>query len=290
MSDAPAIAPEQPRASRGTVVVDLDSSYVTSEASGWAGRLAMRLGTPVTAVRTWHPGLGEVREGAHDVARRRRQVELATWAEPARLAGAELHLDVVEDEPTGALCQTVSRLSGSTVVLGIDVDSWSHRHETARLASRLLGSTRTPTVVVPLAGAARPVDRVLVGLDGSPSSLAASRWVAALGSVQTRAVAVVEPLVEWVPADDPASIWSELEAGLNGPWTAALRAAGIDVATKVHSGPSAMHVLTELAHRGHSDLIVVGAGERGRPGAFGVRLARHARLPVAIVPSEKPLR
>jgi nucleotide-binding universal stress UspA family protein len=149
--------------------------------------------------------------------------------------------------------------------------------------------------------------RIVVGVDGSPGSLAALRF--ALGQAR-RSGSVVVAVHAWaLPLSEAApgpfllelpgpggrpldEIVDELARGARARLEAALRqveaeAEGIEVEARVVEGPSA-RVLIEASEG--ADLLVVGS--RGHGGFAGLLLgsvsqqcAHHARCPVVIVPS-----
>lgn len=136
--------------------------------------------------------------------------------------------------------------------------------------------------------------RVVVGVDGSSSSLAALRWAARVGSTlgleidattsweYPASYAMVGAVGDWNPqADAHTLVDRALAEAFGGTRPAGLR-------TLVRSGRPAP-VLLEASH--HAELLVVGS--RGHGGFAGLLLgsvsaqcAAHARCPVVVVHGE----
>jgi nucleotide-binding universal stress UspA family protein len=136
------------------------------------------------------------------------------------------------------------------------------------------------------------VMRVLVGLDGSPSSRAALRWAAALvlaeGGDLVAATVRVPPFAE---------VWPEtieerrgVEAELLDQWCAPLRDSGVLFRQVLVEGDPREELL-ELAFGHRADVVVVGArGSGGRRHALHLgstthHLIHHTSVPLVAVPA-----
>jgi nucleotide-binding universal stress UspA family protein len=159
------------------------------------------------------------------------------------------------------------------------------------LAHHLAHHTSGPLAIIPVAGAANDVDRIVLGVDGSPGSAAATAWcadVAAALRASVLAVCAVDPRPpRRGMADDR---WRAVaQAAISEDWISPLRAAGVDVRTTVTDGTHPLDALTAAAAQDGAGLVVVGT--RGLSDVGGVRLGRlplqlvhHTRLPVVLVP------
>ncbi len=139
----------------------------------------------------------------------------------------------------------------------------------------------------------RLVTTIVVGLDGSPGSQRAARWVADHGpGLDAKVIAVfVEPRVElWEIAAlqvDSGPVVASIREHLDGPWTDPLRAAGLAVTTRFLRGNPAIE-LCKIAVARRADLLVVGANSHSTAhdllGGTAHKIITHAKVPVLLVP------
>ena len=140
---------------------------------------------------------------------------------------------------------------------------------------------------------------VVLGLDGSPGSQRATKWVAEHGpglEAQVIAVLVVRRLELWEIAAvqvDSGPVIAERRAQLNGEWTDPLRAAGLRVTTKLVRGNPAIE-LCKIAEGRSADLLVVGANSHSAAhdllGGTAHKIVIHAHVPVLLVPKLRSTR
>jgi nucleotide-binding universal stress UspA family protein len=142
--------------------------------------------------------------------------------------------------------------------------------------------------------------RIVVGVDGSPSSLAALRWAARQAhrsGESIEAVMVFEPPPTMVFAAggypavtgvDAVTARARAERALEAAVAATVGAEGVDVRPGVVADASATRALTRVA-RGAA-MLVVGAHHHGPLGVLLGSTAsaclRHAACPVVVVPAE----
>jgi nucleotide-binding universal stress UspA family protein len=141
--------------------------------------------------------------------------------------------------------------------------------------------------------------RIVVGVDGSPASLAALQWAADqafLSGARLEVVNVYEPVPEISyafggypavnPVDPRAAERSALKA-LEGSVHRAARGGDDDIELVALSDGSPSKALTQLA--ADADMLVVGAHRRHGLGLLlgstAASCVRHARCPVVVVPS-----
>ena len=134
---------------------------------------------------------------------------------------------------------------------------------------------------------------ILVGIDGSPTSLRAAAYAAGLARRQgARLVAVFvatigTPIAGWVPGADQVALdaATEIDAELRPLLVRAVEL-GIDAEYRfVHGEPVAE--LSRIADELPADAVVVGASEQAGHrlmGSIAVRLMRVGRWPVTVVP------
>jgi nucleotide-binding universal stress UspA family protein len=135
---------------------------------------------------------------------------------------------------------------------------------------------------------------ILVGVDGSPTSLRAAAYAAGLARRQrSRLVAVfvaevAPPIAGWVPsagviARDAAA---QVDAELRRELAPAVERLGIEVDYRsVHGDP--VTELSRIADQVLADAVLVGASEQAGHrviGSVAVRLVRMGRWPVTVVP------
>jgi nucleotide-binding universal stress UspA family protein len=146
------------------------------------------------------------------------------------------------------------------------------------------------------------LERILVGVDGSPGSLAALEWAAGLATQVAAEVVVVHGFempalaaglrFAAVPPNvlDEASdsARARTQEALEGEWTEPLRQAGVEHRTILveHGGAGA---ILDAADDAGAGLIVVGSRGHGGfsnllLGSVSSHLVHHAHRPVVVVP------
>ncbi|MDN6429025.1 MAG: universal stress protein [Propionibacterium sp.] len=174
-------------------------------------------------------------------------------------------------------------------------------------ADRLLGTvssalpahSKCPVVIVPKHTSGKdftPVERIVVGVDGSDVASSALRkavdealvWGAKLTAVSAVPIASGAGMMSWLPASvDRDSLLRDVREGLNKAVVSALDGRDLDVARHALDG-SPSNLLVEFSTA--VDLVVVGT--RGRGGFTGLLLGStsqtviaHSTCPVLVVPS-----
>ncbi len=272
------------------VLVGVDGSSAAQDALAWSADLVRRAGLELVVARVFVPTQAEISPDVdvelHDAQRR----ELDEWS--AFLSGhatptATVLLD--GDPPDALLAAARDQHAELLVVGGRGAGGFSHLH-LGSVAHHLVHHTTIPLAIVPTSGAA-PVSHLVVGVDGSPGSLAAIELCAELAArleVPVTAVYAVEPLAEWVPETDPRSWHHQAEADVR-QWAAPIERAGVavdvDVDRDIHPVAAIARALD--AHPGS----VACVGTRGVGGFSGLRLGRvplqlvhHTGAAVILVP------
>ena len=135
---------------------------------------------------------------------------------------------------------------------------------------------------------------ILVGVDGSPTSLRAAAYAAGLARRQhSRLVAVhvtdpAPPMAGWVPAAGAAvrDAAAQVDAELRRELLPAAERLGIEVEYRTVSGDPVTE-LSRAADQVLADAVLVGASEQAGHrviGSVAVRLVRVGRWPVTVVP------
>lgn len=283
---------EYERSRTGPVVVPMTDDLADNDVVSWAARFAQDTSSEVIVVRSWTPLLGELRPQAQQAEKARILAEMRAWAQPVADLEVPVRFQVLEGDDVESLDRFVTDAAAALLVvrcdrrrswLGLDAGTYLYR---------LARASRVPLAVVPPGGSAHGLRRQLVGVNESASSRAAIEWAARTAAshrATVHAVAVFEPVVEWVPADHPQSPWQLVRKRLEDDWTAPLAAAGVHYSTEVVEGSRVVDALTRSARRHRVDAVVLGAGDhRGlfHRGTLGIHLAQHSGLAVIIVSAD----
>lgn len=287
------------------IVVGIDDSIAAAHALDWAMSEATSAGRRLKVIHAWSPavwsgmpGLGFSMPPIDTEVEPRAQAfleETVAKAVAVRAADAipELKLELVRAEPGRSLAEA-SRAAALVVVGGRGY---------GQVRSALLGSATSyvmhhahcPVMVVPESGTpADRVRRVVVGVDGSPSSWAAVRWgfdaarrhgcpMLALHACVPTPPPVRGPLigVEDVPGLRAAAkrvVEDELSRELPNR-------ADVEVTVEaIHGNPA----WTLIEATGSEDLLVLGSRGRGGfaslvLGSVATQVTHHANGPVVVV-------
>ena len=144
-----------------------------------------------------------------------------------------------------------------------------------------------------------PIRRIVVGVEGSGSSVAALKWTArlakSLGSQVIAVYAVDVPAYYPEPYGLPVQFdtkWrAAIESDFENKWCRPLKTAGVKYRAVMEDGRAAS-VITDVADRENADMVVV--GRRGRSGVAELllgstshELVLHSKHPVLVI-SAKP--
>jgi nucleotide-binding universal stress UspA family protein len=295
-----------------TVLVGVDGSAPSLHALDWAAAYARRVGWPLHVVCTYslpsftaasldggYAALDDsaIQEGARAVLEEARA--------RAEASGVRTTATVTTGDAAGVLVE-MSR-EHALVVAGTRGRGGFTERLLGTVSSALPAHAHCPTVVVPFRSESggtdaggelppiRPLRRIVVGVDGSPSAEIALRhairqaqaWDAELVAVAGVPVGAGAGLLAWLPASiDHEQVLADVTEGLNviidrheaeNP--------GLTIKRIVLDGTGA-ELLTEFSTA--SDLIVVGS--RGRGGFRGLLLGstsqavlHHSACPVMVV-------
>lgn len=296
--------------SQPPVVVGVDGSPPASSALAWAVEVAATGGAPVEAVRAWQqPVLASGPDddagpaGVADQAQRDVDAALgeALATRPREAPAVPTRTRVVEGAP-GQVLVAAAR-SGQLLALGRHGHStWQRRLVGPVLGSAVgecLGGSPVPVAVVPPEASPGRPQRVVVGIDGSASSVRALHWAAEHAQQQQVGLTAV---LAWdlttlsTPATagttwtlPPVDEW-EQEAG-------ELLDSTLDDALEARAATAVERVVVRerpapglLASVGPRDLLVVGDRGRGEVsrlvlGSVSRQCVEHAPCPVVVVPS-----
>jgi nucleotide-binding universal stress UspA family protein len=280
------------------ILVGVDGSEAAAAALAWAGRLAHGTGAEVVIANVFEPeqpeGVPETYEDLKGAAGRQLDLE---WSEPVTSSGAP-HRSLLLTGTRDRLLDAADQEDADLVVIGLRGRGGFAGLHMGSLAHHLAHHTTRPLAIVPVPGAQAPLERIVVGVDGSEGSACAARWCAGLAralNAEVIAVYAFEPLAEWVSESDPRSWRQSVEQELQARWLAPIREAGVAVRARVVEKIHPVAALASVIEQEGAGLAVVGA--RGTGGFLGLRLGRvpvqlvhHTHIPVVVVPRGGPTR
>ncbi|HEY8546665.1 MAG TPA: universal stress protein, partial [Acidimicrobiales bacterium] len=276
----------------GHLVLGVDGSPGSLAAVRWAADLASR--ADLDLVAAW--------------ARTERDGEPPDPdAAGAATAPVEPTILVTEGNPRQALLSVAREQDADLLVVGPRGLGGLGGLRLGSVTNHLVHHTTVPLAVVPTAAAtaapptattaaaqatAEPVGHLVLGVDGSPGSLAAVRWAADLAprlGVRVTAVLAQDPLLEWVPEHDDHG-WRRHARRLVEGWVADIRAAEVPVDVDIDRDINPAAALTRASSRHPGSLVVVGGRRlspviRVRRGRVPLRILHDAAVPVAVVPA-----
>ncbi|MGE0140526.1 MAG: universal stress protein [Ilumatobacteraceae bacterium] len=283
VQSAPSVSPAPRRdhaAALSRMVVGVDGSPAAAAALGWAGRLAGRLGAEILVANVFEPEQAELSPDDYEtfVARAEHRL-IDEWAEPLRGSSVDYRCLQLTGAPDALLAATEAEHANLLVVGTRGAGRHASLH-LGSLAHHLAHDTLGPLVIVPLAGAAASIDRIVVGIDGSAGSAAAVDWcadIAAALGVEVIAVCAFEPHARWTFRSDES--WrAAAEQAMSNEWVRPLWDAGVTVRTRIVEDAHPLVALEGAAADEGASLFVLGT--RGLSDAGGVRLGR---LPLQLV-------
>ena len=271
------------------LLVGVDGSAEAGDALRWSADVARRTGLELIAARVFATTQSELTPTIDAELHERQRREVEQWCGQVDTGGTTTALLLDGDPPDALLGAAVDWDAGLIVVGGRGAGRLAHL-DPSTVSGRLAHTTTLPLAVVPHTGA-EALGQIVLGVDGSPGSLAAVDFVADLAArlgVGATAVLAYEPFAEFVPETDERSWRHEAERAV-GRWVAPLTAAGVavdvDVDRDVHPGAAIERALK--AHPGS----VACVGARKLSDVTGLRVAHtplemldHTGAAVILVP------
>jgi nucleotide-binding universal stress UspA family protein len=268
------------------VLVGVDGSGASLAALGWAADVASRARADLIVARVLTRSEGGSETGETDP---HHQQELDEWC--ASLPAAAPRTALLQGDPAGALLDAARTENADLVVIGGRGEGGFIHSRLGGVAHHLAHHAVVPLAIVPGAAA---VEHVVVGVDGSPDSLAAVELVADLASrlgVAVTAVFAFEPFVQRLPDNDPRGWRRQAEDDLRG-WAAPIEKAGCELTVDVDRDVHPVAALLRAVEGRSGSLVVLGT--RGRGGFAGLRLGRvpfqllhHSDAAVLLVPGQR---
>lgn len=273
------------------LIVGFDGSDEAIAALRWTAALAARSDAELTAAWVWaghgvqpHPDyVGALREPA------RQELEVRCAALTLPVAP---DLALVEGETPRALLALADERDADLLVVGPRSAGGPAGVRIGSVTNRLVHRTTRPLAVVPYDAATTPVQRIVLGVDGSAGSLAAIGHcvdLAAALDVPVDAVLALDPLLEWTPSD-AWSGWRRAAREQVEEWVAPLRSAGVPVEVTVDRDIHPAAALVRAVGDRPGALVVVGGRRPGplthlRRGRIPIQVVHDAPVPVVLVPA-----
>jgi nucleotide-binding universal stress UspA family protein len=282
-----------PSLGRSPILVGVDWSEGARHALEWTALIARSSGSPVTLLHSIPFCNGLQTVSASDLERHRTVVtgSVDRWAE--RLDGLRHDTRVLDGDPAVSILTVAGEISPGLIIVG--------SHGAGRFSSRLLGSvatkvlhtTKGPVAIVPRSARVDSIQgNLVVGVDGSPSSLRATDWAAHTGAI----LGVGVYLVCTYPADSHAerpnlsdadgetAVEDSLEV-LRKLTSEMAEETGTLVSSDVLIGEPGRRLIE--AARGDLALVLGSTGQSSPPdsalGSTSRYAATHASVPVVIV-------
>lgn len=273
-----------------SLLVGVDGSAPAAAALGWAGRLAARVGAEVVVANVFEAGQAEVSPDDYEalMADARAQLD-GEWSAPLDGVGVRHRSLQLLGAPDSLLTAAASEHADLLVVGTRGAGRFAGLH-LGSLAHHLAHHTTGPLAIVPIAGANEVIDRIVVGVDGSPGSVSAVTWcadVAAAANAEVIAVCAVD--AEGGRTRDGQRFRQIAEAAISNEWVEPLRLAEVTVHTRIVEHDHTVAALADAATDERAGLLVVGTKGLNefmdfRLGHVPLQLVHHTHLPVVLVP------
>lgn len=277
------------------VIVGVDGSAAADGALRWTASLAVGADATIIAVNaletTWTP-LPPV-EQARRISERT-DLLASTWTRAATDVGATVEPFLDVGDPRGVLLEAAQSKAADLVVLGRTGrgggPGFLHLGSVVEYTAH---HTALPLAVIPTAQA-RGIERIVVGVDGSPGSTRAVDWTGAIAKITGASVVAVtirEPFLEWTPSSSPKNWRRSVEAQIDN-WTAPIAEAGVIVDHVVNRDLHPADGLLGVASARGGDLLIVGTRGAGgfsglRAGGVSMKILHRASMPIMLVPPEE---
>lgn len=271
-------------------VVGLDGSAAAASAMRWAGTVAATGDIEILAVNAYRHGYSEVRPRTADRLVAERESQLSAWIRPALEEGASVRAILKHGDPRDVLLEQAEEHKADLVVLGRTGRSggpgFLHLGSVVEHAAH---HSRQSLAVVPSA-ALGPVQRIVVGVDGSGESFGALRWCAELARLtdaSVRVVAVRERNDDEIGLDAPS--WREDVERQVKKWIAPIADMGITADHIIQADLHPADGLLGVASASDADVLVIGTRGTGRVsgvriGGVAMKVLHRASLPLVLVP------
>ena len=213
-------------------------------------------------------------------------------------------LEFVAGGAAAAIVAVAERWEATAIVVGTHARGMLARALAGSVAETTVRSARVPVVVVHEHTVARPLRRVLVGIDASDPSRKASTYATALGATRSvrlayccaiDAASLLAPTAD-LPFD-PTPLFAEMRLDARDALDAVVQeanAAGIYPDTEIVEVSDVATGLVRVARQRNADALVVGTHRRAPLQRFFVdstaaAVLRASEIPTIVVPGDAPI-
>jgi len=264
------------------ILVGTDGSRSAESAVSWAVGAAGAIGAELVLVCVSPPGsdLGETE-----------RLLLGDWSRTALEAAVPFRTEVVVGDPRLQLLEFAATAEAALVVVGAGHERWFPALHLGSTSHYLAHHLDRPIAVVPYGHASFDAANVVLGVDGSPGSAAASRWAlwmaSAVGGDITAVYAWQRSAARMHNVDKGVDSAAEADLACRA-WTEELRAAGVLAgfrAIEAEPVDALINAVTDVGAR----MVVLGTRGSGgfmdlQLGSVPLRSLQAARAPIVLVP------
>lgn len=274
------------------IVVGADGSPGSRNALRWAGNLAAAHNAEVVVMTGFVPVDSELRPGRVETLVAEEERRLATWSEAARVDDVVVRAVVTQGDPRQGILQVAEAEDADLIVVGREGTSAGPGLLHIGSMAEWLAHHADRTVAI-VGGAVNTTTRsLMLCLDGSPGSSAATAWAADLAQhaeVEIVAASVDERVADWTASTSPDDWRRVAEDRIRTDWASALTEKGLDFSVLALRGANPADTLLQAARNERTDIIVVGMRGLGgftelRIGGVALKVLHRADRPVILVP------
>jgi nucleotide-binding universal stress UspA family protein len=274
------------------IVIGVDGSPASDAALRWAGQMARATGVKLTAVHAHRRPSAEITPDDDERMLDERPDTMVTkWIRPVEELGIDITTQVIEGDPRTSVLTFVDDDRPDLLVLGrTGAGGGPGFLHLGSVVEHVAHHVSCPLAVIP-PGNAGPIERIVLGVDGSQRSAAAVRWCAELAGplgAEVVAVTVDEPIAEWTPSSDERNWRRSAERDIAG-WIEPISALDVSCSAVASENLHPADGLLGVASARSADLLVIGTRGAGgfvglRFGGVAMKVLHRASLPVVLVP------
>lgn len=249
-------------------VIGMDGSAGSAAALRWATRLAVAAGADLSVVNAYQRSYAEL--PPDDLARALddRKEQLAEWTRPATDLGLEVTIRVHEGDPRDMFDRADDQGADLLVLGRRGAGSDPGLFHVGSVVEHAAHHSSVPLAVIQPQEAG-PVERIVLGVDGSPESSAAIHWCARYAGALGAHVQAVH--VDEQTRRRSASLDEHRSAAARIlEWIEPVTAAGVEAEPIALEHLHPVDALVGVAARHRNSLLVVGT--RGAGGFTGLRI------------------